>query len=209
MKRFIRMGLLLPTLMTGAASAQVFVAPFTGYSFATSEFDNTDQNTQLNQEVEVQESGHFGVMIGANVDTNAASQANAYLLFSRQSTELTGGDNFTSNHLIDLSVDYWHFGGSLYFAKEHIKPYVTVSAGVTRLSPDGDYSNESRFSMALGAGFEYQVTQNLALFADARGYATFVNSDNALFCENNQCQWHINADLMWQAQVNAGVKFYF
>lgn len=205
----VSLSLVITSCIPGMAIADVFISPFTGYSFASTDFDTSQINTNMNSQLEVEESSHHGVMLGTDVRTDAASSANAYLLYSRQNTELTGAEFFSPDSFTELSVEYLHFGGTLYFSSKDIKPYVTLSAGVARLSPDGDYSDESRFSMALGAGFEYPLTQSIALFADARGYATFINSDNELFCNGNQCVWNIQTDIMWQAQVNAGLKLIF
>ncbi|QYJ85438.1 porin family protein [Shewanella mesophila] len=203
-------GLLVTSLSMGAqAESQWFVAPFGGYSFAASELDaneirNSNSNT-VNTQLKIAESGHYGIMMGVKTK----DPGDIYLLYSHQATDLRLGGNFSPDLLTQLDVDYLHVGGSLYFPKGNLRPYVTVSAGLTQMRPTGDYSNESRFSMGFGAGVEYQITDQFSLLADARGYATFVSSDNALFCDANQCIWNIRADIMWQGQVNAGIKFSF
>jgi hypothetical protein len=63
--------------------------------------------------------------------------------------------------------------------------------------------------MGIGGGAEYRMTQNFALFADLRGYATFIDSDSSLFCNEDQCLWHVTSDVMWQVQANLGVKLSF
>ena len=205
-------GLLVSSFSMGAqAESQWFVAPFGGYSFAASELDANEISTTTNStklvstQVKIAESGHYGIMMGVKTK----DPGDIYLLYSHQATDLSLGGNFSPDLLTQLDVDYLHVGGSLYFPKGNLRPYVTVSAGLTQMRPTGGYSNESRFSMGFGAGVEYQITDRLSLLADARGYATFVSSDNALFCDANQCVWNIRADIMWQGQVNAGIKFSF
>ncbi|NRB22761.1 outer membrane beta-barrel protein [Shewanella sp.] len=192
-------------LFTASASAEVFVAPFAGYSFAASEFDVIETHTNEQGKVKIAEAANYGLMMG--VTTN--DPGNIYFLYSSQSTDLRNGGSFSADSVIDLTVDYFHIGGSLFFPNGNLKPYVTVSMGVTNIRPSGDYSNESRFSMGFGGGLEYEVTPTVSLFADVRGYATFVNTDNALFCHGGQCTWNIHADIMWQGQANAGVKLTF
>ncbi|AQS39722.1 Outer membrane protein beta-barrel domain [Shewanella psychrophila] len=192
-------------LFTVSASAEVFVAPFAGYNFAASEFDVTKTDTSEQGSVKIAESANYGVMFGVTTK----DPGNIYFLYSSQSTDLRTGGNFSPDSITDLTVDYFHIGGSLFFPNGNLKPYVTASVGMTNMRPSGDYSNESRFSMGFGAGLEYEVTPAVSLFADARGYATFISSDNALFCNGGQCIWNIHADIMWQGQVNAGVKLTF
>ena len=198
---------LLPVAMF--AQADVFVAPFGGYSLGGGQFDvsqikvNTAQ-TSGNESVKIEESSHYGLMLGVNTK----DPGNIYLLYSRQASELKSNGMFTPNTLTSLDLDYIHLGGTLYFPQGDMQPYVTASAGVTRMQPD-DWSNETRFSMGIGGGVEYKVTSNVGLFADIRGYATFINSDSALFCDENECLWHITSDVMWQAQANLGLKMSF
>ncbi|GIU27670.1 outer membrane protein [Shewanella colwelliana] len=187
------------------ANSELFVAPFTGYSFAASDLDATQSNSEQNTSVKIGESGHYGLIMGMKTK----DPGDIYLLYSHQSTDMRAGGSFTPDTLADLNVDYLHVGGSLYFPNGSLRPYVTASVGLTQMRPSGEYSNESRFSMGFGAGVEYQLNKRFSLFADARGYATFVSSDNALFCDASQCIWNIRADIMWQGQVNAGIKLSF
>ncbi|MEI6859930.1 MAG: outer membrane beta-barrel protein [Shewanella sp.] len=193
------------SLFAASISAKVFIAPFTGYSFGSSEFDISETGVNVLGKIKIAESANYGVSFGVTTK----DPGNIYFLYSSQSTELRTGANFSSDPITALTVDYFHIGGSLFFPYDRFKPYVTASLGVTNMRPSGNYSNESRFSMGFGAGLEYEVTSIVSLFADARGYATFISSDNALFCNGGQCKWNIQSDIMWQGQVSAGVKLTF
>ncbi|MCG9695823.1 porin family protein [Shewanella sp. Isolate11] len=183
-----------------------FIAPFAGYDFGTNQFEASNSNINLDSQVKVADGEHVGVVIGVKT----REPGDIYLLYSHQSSELRLAENFMSSTVLsELDLDYMHVGGSLYFPTGNLRPYVTVSIGFTQMRPSSDYSNETRFSMGFGAGVEYQFNQSIALFVDARGYSTFLSSDNDLFCQSNKCVWHIDADMMWQAQVNAGLKISF
>ncbi|GGI88633.1 outer membrane protein [Shewanella hanedai] len=199
-------------LVSNPVFAEVFVAPFGGYSFGASEFNiksaglsnfAQDEEGELN----VSESAHYGVMLGFTTN----DPGDIYLIYSHQATELRSGGNFSPTPItdLDLDLDYLHLGGSLYFPNGNLKPYVTASVGLTSMRPGGDYSNETRFSMGFGAGAEYQLTESFSMFADARGYATFISSDSTLFCDGGECLWFISSDIMWQGQVNVGLKLRF
>lgn len=204
--KLIIFGLFTSLVSAGAWSqSDVFVAPFGGYSFGASELDATDVDTNIQGNISIKDSSHYGIILGMKT----RDPGDIYLLYSHQSTEMNAGGMFSPNHLAKLQLDYAHIGGSLYFPKGNLRPYATVSIGITQMRPSGDFSDESRFSMGFGGGVEYLFGDNFSLFADARGYATFINSDNELFCDASRCIWNIRADVMWQGQVNAGLKFTF
>lgn len=188
---------------------EMFIAPFGGYSFGGGdfEFNELDANyeeTGKTEKIGIEESNHYGFMLGIATE----DPGNIYLLYSRQSSEMHSGVPTNPEFLTSIDVDYIHLGGSLYFPRGDLRPYVTASAGVTRMMPD-DWSTETRFSMGIGGGVEYSVNPNFALFADIRGYATFIDSDSTLFCDEEECLWHVTSDLLWQAQANLGLKVIF
>ena len=193
------------TAQVAWAKSDIFVAPFGGYSFGTSELDATDTGTSTQGSISIKDSSHYGIIVGMKT----RDPGDVYLLYSHQSTDMHAAGMFNPNRLAKLELDYAHLGGSLYFPKGDLRPYVTVSVGMTQMRPSGDFSDESRFSMGIGGGVEYQLGDNFSLFADGRGYATFINSDNELFCDANRCIWNIRADVIWQGQVNAGFKYTF
>lgn len=192
-------------LLTQPASAEVFVAPFGGYSFGASEFNNTDNSFTEQGTLKIAESEHYGFMVGVTTK----DPGNIYFLYSHQSSDLSSGENFSPALITDLAVDYFQIGGSLFFPSDNLTPYITASIGLTQMRPGDNFTNESRFSMGFGAGIEYKMTGVFSLFTEARGYATFFSSENTLFCDSDQCVWHIHADVMWQGQVNAGIKLTF
>ncbi|QYJ78131.1 outer membrane beta-barrel protein [Shewanella acanthi] len=209
--RLLALVSLLPAVLafSSHAESEVFVAPFGGYSFGGNSFDlneldDSQVETGNKKGISIEEGEHYGLMVG--LSTN--DPGNIYLMFSRQSSELRSGGLDSPDLLTNLDVDYIHLGGTLYFPRGDFRPYVTATAGVTRLMAQG-WSTETRFSMGLGVGAEYRLASNLSLFGDIRGNATFINSDSALFCNANTCLWHITSDLMWQAQANLGLKLSF
>ncbi|QQX81213.1 porin family protein [Shewanella sp. KX20019] len=199
------LALILTAFCSLSAAAEVYVAPFGGYSFGASDFDIYSTQGEDSGTVKVSESENYGVMLGFTTK----DPGNVYLLYSHQSTDLRASGNFSQDVITKMDVDYFHIGGSLYFPMQDIKPYVTTSLGLTQMRPSGGYSNETRFSVALGAGIEYQATSAFSLFAEVKGYATFVNADNELFCSGQGCIWNIQTDIMWQGQANIGASLKF
>ncbi|WP_394131295.1 outer membrane beta-barrel protein [Shewanella maritima] len=189
---------------SGHAAAEVFVAPFGGYSFGHSGVDITDNEDEVTSSLKFSESSHVGIMLGKMTK----DPGNIYFLYSRQSSDVRSGA-LSSEVLSDLDISYFHVGGSLYFPNGNFKPYITASLGATHMAPDSQYSTETKFSMGFAGGVSYDISENIALFGEVRGYATFVNSNSSLFCGSTECLWRISGDVMWQGQANAGVSFKF
>ena len=191
--------------MLTTAQAEVYVSPFGGYSFGTSEFDVNDSQLGESDSLDVAESGHYGVMLGVGT----GDPGNMYFLYSHQATDLKTRFNQSTNLVTPVAIDYFHLGGSLFFPSGQFKPYITASAGATQFRPDGGFSNETRFSMAIGGGVDIALTPSVSIFSDLRGYATFLSNDSSLFCDSNQCLLYIHGDVMWQVQANVGLSVKF
>lgn len=109
----------IPTSMLAVASlllsapsfAEVYVAPFGGYSFGASEFNIKSSGvgnlaSDEEGELKVSESAQYGVMLGFTT----TDPGDIYLLYSHQSTELRTGNNFSPSPITDLDLDYLHLG---------------------------------------------------------------------------------------------------
>ncbi|MCL1141903.1 porin family protein [Shewanella gaetbuli] len=187
------------------AKAEIYIAPFAGYSFGGNGLEiSNDESEDSYSRLNISESENFGLMLG--MKTN--DPGNVHLLYSRQTTDLRN-KALSTDVIAELDVNYLHLGGTLYFPSGQLKPYITASAGVTHIRPNGLYSNETHFSMGVGAGVAYELMSNLSVFADVRGYATFMDSNGGLFCNEASCVFKIQGDLMWQGQANIGFEVSF
>ncbi len=201
----------LPALILGLAMpAQVlaqdfFITPVGGYSFGSTELDFAQNDGDLEDKFSISEDANYGLMLG--LTTN--DPGDVYLLYSHQSATLNSGGVFAGERVADLAVDYLHLGGTLYFPNGNWEPYVTATAGLTQLRPDGGLDSETRFSMGLGLGTQYRITEHLALMAEVRGFATFMDTDNEIFCGDQGCVWKLQASTLIQGQANIGIQFKF
>ena len=195
-------------LVSPAVLADVFVAPFGGYSFGTRVFNikSADAGNLENDEggkLTFLGSENYGAMMGFTTQ----DPGDIYLIYSHQAIVFRTDASVSTTPMVDL--DYLHIGGTLYFSKGDLQPYISASLGLTSMRPGGKYSNETLFSMGFGAGIDYPLTSSISIFAEARSYATFINSDSILFCDGGDCLWSINSDMMWQGQINLGAKLKF
>ena len=109
---------------------------------------------------------------------------------------------------IDVDVEFYHVGGSLYYPRGDFRPYITASVGATRVKPQTVYSNETFFSMGFGLGAEYLLFEHLAVTADYRAMVTAVDSSSTLVC-NGSCALRVEGDTMIQSQFNIGLRARF
>ncbi|MBV7314439.1 outer membrane beta-barrel protein [Shewanella sp. NIFS-20-20] len=189
-------------LSTSSQASQWFFTPTMGYSFGTSDVELAD--TTPTAFAAIKEGEHWGGQFG--MDTPDPGQV--YLLYSHQTTDLYRKSP-EQPKLTSLAIDYLHFGGSLRFPKGKLAPYITTSIGVTQLRPSKALSTETRFSMGIGAGMSYQIADHLSVQAEVRSFATFIDSNQQLFCDVSGCLWQLQADILWQSQANLGVTYRF
>ncbi len=109
------------------------------------------------------------------------------LFYSRQRTDVEQGSPVSGTPGVDLDIEYLHLGGS-YFPNEHAyAPYVVGGLGVTRFKPSGaGLSDTTDFSLSVGLGIRFPLTDHFALRLEGRGFLTFVDTDTAFFCSSGE-----------------------
>lgn len=194
--------LLMGLSVCSSAWADVFIAPFTGYSLGS---DGVNLARYDNGDAKLQDSFHGGVMLGLA----QRGYGDVYLFYSRQQSDLLLHRDAAAP-LDQMTIEYWHLAGTLYFSDSALRPYVSSSIGLSRFSPDSARDTTNKFSLGLATGLNYQFTTNLALFAEFRGFATFFGDDSSIACRSDErCTWYISRDTFWQGQANLGLQFRF
>ncbi|KFZ36937.1 hypothetical protein HR45_12870 [Shewanella mangrovi] len=189
--------------LSSPALADVFVAPFAGYSVGSDGIDLTRYDDGAGKQ---QDSAHAGIMLGLS----QGRYGDVYLLYSRQRSDLLADQGYGYDAIDRMTLEYWHLGGTLYFSQSDLRPYVGSSIGLTRFSPDSSVDATNRFSLGLAAGVTYALSNNLALFAELRTFATFFGNDSGLSCgRDDDCRWYISRDTFWQGQANLGLQLRF
>ncbi|MBY6187151.1 porin family protein [Marinobacter hydrocarbonoclasticus] len=193
------------------ADRTYFIAPMYGYT-AGGTLDVTEKvvdeetgnsSRETIAELKFDDAAHYGLMMG--VETNDPGAV--YLFYSKQESTFKEG-SFAPTSGIDVDVEYYHIGGTLFYPRNDFRPYVTASVGATRIKPQETYSNETFFSLGLGLGAEYLLFEHLALTADYRAMFTAVNNSTNLVCDEG-CTVRVEADTMIQSQFNLGLRVRF
>lgn len=132
------------------------------------------------------------------------------LWYSRQSSSVSDG---IENHGVD--VEYLHLGGTLPFGGwEHAQPYFAAGLGATRFSSSAPGADDvTRFSGSMALGLEVPLAKNAAIRLEARGYATFVDTNASFFCKSDNgdgvCRIVASGSTILQAEALAGILVRF
>ena len=189
-------------LASSATAAQVAV---TAYGGARAGGEFIDQNA--GDETVKLDSGAAGSL---SFEWLLADGRQAQLFYSFQRSALPGSVlNRTSD--IAVNISYLHIGGRVFFEGNHTEngSYLVGGLGITNLSPSLDgLSSEVRPSMNIGLGYQWMLSKQVALRAEARGYLTLINSSGEFFCSGG-CVVSIRGDTMTQIEGLLGLSFAF
>jgi opacity protein-like surface antigen len=153
--------------------------------------------------------GSFALALGLRIDEGSQYE----LFYSRQRTRF-GSDSPAGP--VGVTVEYLHVGGTLVLDDEQprFQPYAVGGLGISRFNPEpGGANDNTRFSLSLGAGMRFPVTQRFGVRLEARGFVTLVNADSAVFCASGRnggiCAIRASGSSFFQYELLAGAAFAF
>ena len=151
--------MLVPLLMT----AQVEIAPSVGYMFG-------GRLNYYQGELKIKDNMDYGVsVIVPDISWGTDLEINYIRMDSRA--------NFRANHNypdyedaeFDLSVNYIQIGALKSFGADgKFKPFGSFSAGTTIFSPKNNIDDVWRFSITLGLGAKYWITDRVGIIVRGR-----------------------------------------
>lgn len=184
----------LLALASVPAAAQYSITLYAGYA-GSSGLDNASTGASA----QVRSAPAYAVALGTLIDPSREVQ----LLYSQQSTTVSPGGAAAP---FDLTVRYLHLGGTV-FADGLVDRgfYVAGGLGATQFAPNATgYGNAYKASINLGVGYLWPLTRNLALRAEGRGFATFVNSSGGFLCSGG-CVVVLRSDFFMQYAALLGL----
>jgi hypothetical protein len=198
-------------LASGAAAAderppRFELTPYLAYRIG-GEFEQQDGGSHF----ELDEGNAQGLVFNiAAHDVNTQWQ----VLYGQQRTSLATQATFDPAARLGLDVEYFHFGGTYLFDGDDTRPFIALTVGVTHFAPTlAGVDSESYFSGAIGGGVQLLQTKRVGVRLEARVFATFVDSDGALFChsgpQGSACAISIHGTALYQFEASAGVVFRF
>jgi hypothetical protein len=163
-----------------------------------------DPNTL--ETLDMDDGASYGVVINSDYDANTQWE----FVYSHQDTQLQLGPTFSGNGEFDLNVDYLSAGGAYVWRETAVQPFISATLGIAYFDPnDSAYDSETRFLLQLAGGYKYFITRNLGLRIEARGYATMMDTDAAIFCGNGGCIARVQSSGFGQLEINAGLNLRF
>lgn len=186
---------ILVTQLTPAYAQDYEITPYIGWRTSSSLED-----AETGETIDLKETDSFGIILSMkkNQDTNYD------FLFSRQNTELK-----SSTVTESLRIDYYHLGGTIFYDYDKLHPFVSGGLGATHISPANDaFSSETKFSLSVGGGLKFPLTQNVGLRLEARGYGTVVSSGGTIMCSGG-CVAKFTGSLYMQFEALAGLSIAF
>lgn len=185
-----------------AAAGNVEITPFAGYTWGG---DVTEVRT--GSTLGLRDASSYGFAI----DFRQQEESWAELYLSRQQTGLqTNGGLLSGRKTLDVDIDYYHIGGTYSEATGKIKPYAVGSLGATYFNPDGEaLSSDTKFSLSLGGGVKFYLTEHMGLRLEGRWFGTLVGGGGGIFCYNGACMFTVQGDVLSQFTTNAGLIFAF
>jgi opacity protein-like surface antigen len=186
---------ILVTQLTPAYAQDYEITPYIGWRTSSSLED-----AETGETIDLKETDSLGIILSMkkNLDTNYD------FLFSRQNTELK-----SSTVTESLRIDYYHLGGTIFYDYDKLHPFVSGGLGATHISPANDaFSSETKFSLSVGGGLKFPLTQNVGLRLEARGYGTVVSSGGTIMCSGG-CVAKFTGTLFMQFEALAGLSIAF
>lgn len=131
--------------------------------------------------------------------------------YSFQNTELRS-DNMK---LFDVDISYFHLGGTKQISKnDNAEFYGLGGIGATYFSPDSDLSSETKFSLSLGLGGKYDLSERLVLRGDVKVFSTLIDSGSGIFCGGSTegvggCSVFVSGSAVNQFEAGIGLGYKF
>jgi hypothetical protein len=185
-----------------AEAQRLDITPFGGWRFGGS-FEELSTNATRSLDDAIS----YGLIVG--IPWNAQDRSRLELVWSHQDTSLGLSDPEQAG--FDVDVDYLHIGGMAPFRtpNQRLEALLTGGLGATFLRPGlSGASSETRFSLSLGVGLLYHVSDRVGLRLEARGWFTFTESSGAVFCAGG-CVVAFSGSGFGQGELTAGLRFAF
>jgi opacity protein-like surface antigen len=176
------------------------VTPFVGQHFGTSFETEEDVGVELSDDTS------FGFLVSWDYDPGREGEV--LISHSRQDLEISG---LGLDQTFATDVTYAHFGGRVWYGLENaIQTSVSGGLGVSYFdSSDDVFDSELKVSAHLGLGAKYQVSEQVAIKADIRVFATFFDSDHSIYCVNGACLVNLQSEIYTQTEIAVGLEYRF
>jgi hypothetical protein len=151
-------------------------------------------------DIDTDSGSNIAIGIAWQKDVNGQGQ----ILFNRVSHDFTGEDSAKSS----LDIIYAHFNGVALFRQQN---YVTtMSIGLGGAYFDAERGSDEVYpSASIAFGTRYEFSPTMALVTELRAYATLIDEDDALFCQQDACHANFDNSLWIDSSISVGIAIKF
>ncbi len=108
-----------------------------------------------------------------------------------------------------ITLHYLHLGGSLPISNSG-DFWLSAGFGVTYFATqNSQFDDETKLSVSLGLSRNFKVNERLSFSFESRVYGTYLNANDSLFCQQQQCAISASKDLFLQQEVSFNVRYVF
>jgi len=186
----------IATLTSTMLSATEFeITPFFGQMFSSDLLQADEQST-----LSVDSGTNIGIAIAWQDSPNGQGQVMINSVSHDFTSELD-----TTNHSVDIL--YTHFNGVAQFRQQ---AYVTtVSLGLGGAYFDSLGGKKLYPSASVAFGTRYEFSENLSFVTELRGYASLVDDEDNIFCQEDICSAKFDGSLWIDSTISIGIAVKF
>jgi hypothetical protein len=215
--RFALIALVAVLVVAGPAAAQdrrgsVEITPVIGGSFG-----GTFESGTLafyDGEAEAATQVAFGGRLGFFVAQNFVIEASYLQTDPKLKLKGSGGIGAPSLEIGEMQMRMYELNFLVPWGSGKVNPYFVTGLGVQTFKPvipGLSTTTDSRFTMNMGLGVKTFVTPNLGFRFEAKGRATYINSEDEYFCDDWCGGYYYYGDSNWflTGEATAGLVFAF
>lgn len=187
--------LVFSLLLTNVVAANEFEISVMAGQMYSSDLVATD-----NSDINVESGSNISIGFAWQADVNGQGQ----LLLNRVSHDFIGENSLKSS----LDVTYAHFNGVALFRQQN---YVTtMSLGLGGAYFDAEHGSEELYpSASISFGTRYEFSDTIALVTELRAYASLIDEDDAMFCQQEICAANFDDSLWIDSSISIGLAIKF
>ncbi|MBA6251968.1 hypothetical protein [Colwellia sp. MB3u-55] len=171
------------------------ITPFIGKMFSADLI-----NSQNGTDLVVTDDKNYGLAIAWQDSPNGQGQ----ILLNTVSHDFISSSDL-QEHSFDIT--YLHFSGVTQLKQQNYVTTISLGIGATYFETDS--KDEIYPSLTMAFGTRYELSKYVALVTELRGYASYIEEDNQLFCQESICHALIEDGLWLDGSISVGLAIKF
>ncbi len=182
-------------MVQAAPQTKFEITPFVGQMFSSDLQEATG-----NDKISVDSGTNFGIGFAWQDSPKGQGQ----ILVNAVSHNFSNANDDGSHK---LNIVYAHFNGIAQFRQQ---AYVTtISLGLGGAYFDAEEATDLAPSATAAIGTRYEFSNNLALVTELRSYASLVDEEENVFCDNDVCSAKFDGSIWLETSLSVGIAYSF